>query len=58
MKLTLNRLTSGNVVSHTLTASDGRKIAGLGANHTEAVRNAQKALTNYEAVIKSKRSKP
>lgn len=57
MKLTLRPLT-GKPVTHTLIASDGRKIAGLGANHTEAVRNAQKALTNYEAVIKSKRSKP
>lgn len=57
MKLTLRPLT-GKPVTHTLTASDGRKIAALGANHTEAVRNAQKALTNYEAVIKSKRSRP
>ena len=57
MKLTLRPLT-GKPVTHTLTASDGRKIAALGANHTEAVRNAQAALTRYEAVIKSKRSRP
>jgi hypothetical protein len=57
MKLTLHPL-PGKPVMHTLTASDGRKINALGANHTEAVRNAQKALTDYEAVIKSKRSRP
>jgi hypothetical protein len=56
MKLTLHPL-PGKAVMHTLTASDGRKISALGANHTEAVRNAQKALTDYEAVIKSKRSR-
>ena len=57
MKLTLRPL-PGKPVMHTLTASDGRKINALGANHTEAVRNAQKALTNYELVIKAKRSRP
>lgn len=42
----------------TTKTTDGQTVTGRGNTLPAAVRNAQKALTKYEAVIKSKRSRP